>query len=933
MKEDVYTFVRSFISGKSKEKITELLIQESIETLLPLLKDMNDGNDLTLEDKEDLLWNIERFFTVQLSNSGTIIGDDTVERWFDEHKTEFDYHYWNAYKRFLAETASSIPESVIEANEKIIDGVLDYSGDPRKEGNWHRKGMVMGNVQSGKTLNYIGLINKAADIGYKVFILIGGHQNDLRKQTQQRIDEGFIGKTSKHLADAFKISKPYGVGKYRNYVDVDFLTSTLSDFSSGVANATGKSLRGNTPTIFVVKKNTVILENLLKWIKQHHNLDPENNIRLKSQLMFIDDEADYATPNSKKMRDEISKTPETIRKLLNLFERSTYVGYSATPFANIFMDPYVEDKWEGDNLFPSDFMVRVPTPENYVGQNYYFDAEHYGKGDPVVIIDAKEKPMLPLTGHKKTTLVEEMPDSLKESILAFIISCAIRNGRGHSKKHKTMMINITYINILQKEITWQVEQYKKEIEKAVRTFSNLKNYMDSDVMKSLKKVFEKRFDVPETFEDIRKHFEKATSKIKVIGVNAESGNNLDYSLYKENGLSAIVVGGHKLSRGLTLEGLSVTYFSRNSKNYDTLMQMCRWFGYRDGWRDVCKVYMPIESYDHYSFVSEAISDLYAELERMKELGRTPSEFGLKVKEHPGSLLITAKNRMENVVSETVKIGFEGQRVKRFRFKNDEKVNKRNLEITERFLSEIKQSSNHKKVRESIIFEDIEHNKIIDFIKGTDLPEDMIGNKALINHIKTMKDFNLKNFKVALYNQSSTRMPNWMKKDEFQEEASKAIREYSFLGEQIQTPMRSIFSNGKEIFGRKAELGNSGLDEGLFLSEESYSLLKKNGEKAPRVYISGNILDENGNEKIRDFPALIIYLFSISYRSGEGYCVPFNFPCVGLSLSFPIIEAQKGLGADELKKYFKESKESVSLNAVAQYHQLDLWDENEEDYYG
>ena len=250
-----------------------------------------------------------------------------------------------------------------------------------------------------------------------------------------------------------------------------------------------------------------------------------------------------------------------------------------------------------------------------------------------------------------------------------------------------------------------------------------------------------------------------------------------------------------------------------------------------------------------------------------------------------------------------------------------------------FLSEIKKSSNHKKVRESIIFEDIEHNQIIDFIKGTDLPEDMIGNKALINHIKTMKDFNFKNFKVALYNQSSTRMPNWMKKDEFQEEASKAIKEYSFLGEQIQTPMRSIFSNGKEIFGRKAELGNSGLDEGLFLSEESYSLLKKNGEKAPRVYISGNILDENGNEKIRDFPALIIYLFSISYRSGEGYCVPFNFPCVGLSLSFPIIEAQKGLGADELKKYFKESKESVSLNAVAQYHQLDLWDENEEDYYG
>ena len=142
-------------------------------------------------------------------------------------------------------------------------------------------------------------------------------------------------------------------------------------------------------------------------------------------------------------------------------------------------------------------------------------------------------------------------------------------------------------------------------------------------MQDLKNVFEKRFDVPESFDGIKEHFEKVVSKIKVFGVNAETGNNLDYSLYRENGLSAIVIGGHKLSRGLTLEGLSITYFARNSKAYDTLMQMCRWFGYRDGWKDVCKVYMPVESYDHYSFISGAINDLYLELERMRELGRTP----------------------------------------------------------------------------------------------------------------------------------------------------------------------------------------------------------------------------------------------------------------------------------------------------------------------
>ena len=419
------------------------------------------------------------------------------------------------------------------------------------------------------------------------------------------------------------------------------------------------------------------------------------------------------------------------------------------------MDPFVEDRWEGDNLFPSDFMQEYQHQKIMLVKNFYFEGDHYGKADPVVIIDDNES-MLPYSGHKKTTPVGDISESLKEAVLAFILSNAIRNDRGDSKKHKTMMVNITHLNALQQQITWQIEEYKKEIEKAIRTFSNLSNYMDSKVMQDLKNVFEKRFDVPESFDGIKEHFEKVVSKIKVFGVNAETGNNLDYSLYRENGLSAIVIGGHKLSRGLTLEGLSITYFARNSIAYDTLMQMCRWFGYRDGWKDVCKVYMPVESYDHYSFISGAINDLYLELERMRELGRTPSDFGLKVKEHPGALLVTARNRMENAVSDIIKIGFHGQRVMRFRFKNDAEVNKRNIKITEAFLSKVAKNESKKYVRKSRIIENVSHNSVIDLINELDLPEDRFGDKALINHIKSLKDFGLKDFKVALYNQESTR---------------------------------------------------------------------------------------------------------------------------------------------------------------------------------
>ena len=928
MKQEIYNAVRAYIKAipKKDDAVPAEIYEKSIEALAPILKDMNDGVELSENDKSDLLWDLESFFITKLHHDGTFLGNPEVQLWFDEHKTDFNYNYWNAYKDFLAESSSNIPQSVIDANEKIIDGVLDYSGDPRKEGNWHRKGMVMGNVQSGKTLNYIGLINKAADVGYKTFILIGGHMNDLRKQTQERIDEGFIGKASKHLRDSFGNDIDVGVGLLRHEADVNYLTSTESDFNSRVASATGITLRSDTPTIFVIKKNTKILENLYKWIKENHSLDPENNKRLKSQLMFIDDEADYATPNSKASRDDISKTPEMIRKLINLFERSTYVGYSATPFANIFMDPFIEDRWEGDNLFPSDFMVRVPTPENYAGQNFYFEGEHYGKADPVIIIDDNES-MLPYSGHKKSTPVGEISKSLKESILAFIISNSIRNERGHGKKHKTMMVNITHLNALQQQITWQIEEYKKEIEKAVRTFSNLSNYMDSQVMQDLKDVFEKRFDVPETFADIKNHFERVTTKIKVFGVNAETGNNLDYSLYKENGLSAIVIGGHKLSRGLTLEGLSITYFARNSKAYDTLMQMCRWFGYRDGWKDVCKVYMPIESYDHYNFISGAINDLYLELERMKELKRTPSDFGLKVKEHPGALLVTARNRMENAVSDIVKIGFHGQRIMRFRFKNEADVNLKNLKIAERFLSEISQDSEKNYVRKSLIIDNVEHDSVIDLINNLDLPEDRFGNKALINHIKSLKDYGLENFKVALFNQESTRKPNWMNKDEFKEEASKAINQYDFFGESINTPMRAIELRGEEICGKSSELGNSGLDEGLFLNERSFTELRDRKEKAPRAFISGSVFDENDEEIVRNFPGLIIYLFSVSYKTSDAYCVPFDFPCLGLSLSFPILEAHKDLSSQELKELNEESKTAYKTNAV--YQQMEMFIDEEE----
>ena len=224
--------------------------------------------------------------------------------------------------------------------------------------------------------------------------------------------------------------------------------------------------------------------------------------------------------------------------------------------------------------------------------------------------------------------------------------------------------------------------------------------------------------------------------------------------------------------------------------------------------------------------------------------------------------------------------------------------------------------------------DKDHSEIflVDLINELDLPEDRFGDKALINHIKSLKDFGLKDFKVALYNQESTRKPSWMNKTEFAEEASKAIQEYEFFGENINTPMRAIKTNGKEIFGAKSELGNSGLDEGLFLTEQSYQQLKDDKQKAPRAFISGKVLDDEKGEITRDFPALIIYLFSVSYSTGDNYCVPFDFPCLGLSISFPILEAHKDLSSQKLKELNEESKTAYAINAVYQKQMEMFFDE-------
>ena len=923
--------VRSEILRRVKQD--QLVSLELVESTIDVLNNALAWN-LTEDEITHIAFQIESTMNIGIDNRAIILGNskNDVKRWFDGSKTEFNWIYWKAYERLLQESGRSI--EVLNENEKIIDSILDLSGDPRISEPWKRAGLVMGNVQSGKTQNYLGLINKAMDCGYKIIILLGGHQNELRKQTQLRVDEGVIGAESSHLVQGYQ-HIPIGVGEWRPE-RVSTMTTTESDFNRTTANNLRINLHDlNVPIVFTIKKLTPILKNLFEWIEEFHSLDAENGKKLDLPMLLIDDEADYASINTRAHRDEITATNKYIRKLRGLFNRSTYVAYTATPFANIFIDPESSDEMINDeNLFPKDFMIKIPVPDNYLGQNFYFENnDEGGVREPIVLINDHEE-MLPLK-HNTKSVVGPLSESLKDAIRAFIISSAIRNIRGDENKHKTMIVNITHLNVHQRELTFMIENYLRELTNLIssNTAFSIEKALNNSGISQIKSTFEMKFNVPETFEEVYKQLYAASAKVKVFGINNSSAQVLDYSLY-DLGLSAIVIGGHKLSRGLTLEGLNISYFSRNSKAYDTLMQMCRWFGYRPNYGDLCKVYLPVESNEWYSFISEAFNDLFNKLERMSLQGRTPSDFGLKVRAHPGALQVTANHKKETAEATVLKIDLWGQRQRRFRFFNDDKVNTENFYTAESFVKKLQEvNSNNVSIDEnspSIVIKDVPHKVIIKFLEKMQLQEDDLGDAPLLNHISFMEENELPNFKVIVFNQSSGRAFLWSKHKKFNGIAKNRTSE--FAGHSINLANRTVKSDGKLFYPPRAELGSSG-DESLGLSNEAVKKMKE--ETSSRSLGHFDYI----RSKSRDYPLLIIYLFNLA--AAEPYekftskdyesidvSLPFKDPTIGLSISFPILENQKNMNRKDIGAMNRESMQLVETNKV--FRQMEMFTTPEDD---
>jgi len=581
--------VISLLSSLDPECIDKTIIEKKVR-LVSAIQGIASEVDI-----QDIIKKLEERFDIRMT-LGTLFASEDYRPWLDEMRGEIEWYYWSRYKRLLAK--KGFPPLVINTIHEDTDRILNPLENPKKNTSWLRKGLVVGHVQSGKTANYTGLICKAADAGYRLIIVLAGISNSLRNQTQERIDEGFVGIETAKLGDNLPLQRILkGVGELNSDRLPNSFTTRYRDFDRTFAQTRGTIANSNHPFILVIKKNVNSFNNLIAWLKN-------NNLNLAQYpFLLVDDEADHASINTNKPELDPTTINKKINELLSLFAKSTYVGYTATPFANVFIDPGPHD------IFPEDFIYSLNTPDNYVGSEEIFGSD--SSQDIVRETDDYED-YLPLR-HKKNLNPSVIPPSLKEAIIVFILACVGRVLRGQTDKNNSMLINISVFKKVHHPVKLLVREYLDGLREAIQNHFALTEYeaLKNPLLKQIKDVWSKEFSNLEfDWKDFQPLLKATANRISVIEINSSSTDSLSYeSEQYPNGRNVIAIGGYSLSRGLTLEGLTVSYILRNTQMYDTLMQMGRWFGYRDGYADLCRVYMHPEAVSWYSHISSVTEEL------------------------------------------------------------------------------------------------------------------------------------------------------------------------------------------------------------------------------------------------------------------------------------------------------------------------------------
>ncbi|HWQ21297.1 MAG TPA: Z1 domain-containing protein [Clostridia bacterium] len=637
--------------------------------------------------------------------------------WLPGRRSGINWYYWKSYRTYLEDTGAMAPASLDNMDE-LTGEILNEMGDPSESGDWDRRGMVVGEVQSGKTANYIGLIDKALDAGYKFIIILAGTQDDLRSQTQQRVDLGVLGVDSCQ-GGAEMGAANIGVGLRRplgrEHVSVYPMTDAKLDGDFNQKKFTNVVI-GGAPLLLVVKKNGHILKRIHRWVlsQTKKQSDAGGGVIHGVPLLLVDDEADSASINTKPLaigkgesaQEENDPTVinRSIRQILNSFGQRSYVGYTATPFANIFIypgDDAGDRRKYGDDLFPRHFIFNLPTPSNYVGPSELFGLADsrmsikHPEGLPLVKYVTDSEAYIPVP-HKKDLVVEALPPSLVEAIAAFVLVGAVRRVRGQSSRHNSMLIHVTHYVKVQAEVAALVKAETARLRRTLEfgtgkpyeeLLNKLKAMYRSDLQPTARAVADcvaQALPALPSWERVQEELYAAAAKIDVRTVNGEAKDALDYDLYDDTGLSVIVIGGNKLSRGLTLRDLSVSYYLRSTTMYDTLLQMGRWFGYKDGFLDLCRIYTTREIAAFYQWIAGADLELRDEFTAMAEQNATPEEYGLMVRKHPTTLQVTAAGKMR--AARETQVSYAGTLVETFSFRKQAEEQEANFHLIESWIA-------------------------------------------------------------------------------------------------------------------------------------------------------------------------------------------------------------------------------------------------------
>ncbi|MFJ4485893.1 Z1 domain-containing protein [Streptomyces longwoodensis] len=565
-----------------------------------------------------------------------------------------------------------------------------------KERSFSTRGLVVGYVQSGKTTNFTSVMAKAADRGYKLFIVLAGIHNGLRRQTQARLVQQLVEPNPSLWLQ---------------------LTGTDKDFTPQENPAAYFGKSNKTRVLCVVKKNATVLRKLARW------LDKASDYLKECPALIIDDEADQATVATKSINP-------LILSIMSSLPRSAYVGYTASPFANLLIDPSAED------LYPRDFVVNLPKPAGHFGTEvlfgrYALDGENQEDVDDgydmIRSVPIDDVPCVrPETKADVEGFEPVITETLRRAIEYFWLVTAARRVRGTGNPHSTMLIHTSVNTAVHNSFKRPLEHLREKTatslaEEAV--LARLRHLWDEETARVAAEEFGET-KVP--FDDLLTELPGVLRTCRVIMDNSSSEDRLDY----ENGpVVAIAVGGNTLSRGLTLEGLSVSYFVRAVSAYDTLLQMGRWFGFRHGYADLPRIWMTDELAEWFRHLATVETEMRRDIDIYMTEAETPLTFAVRLRTHP-ALRVTAAAKMRSAV--TAASSYGGRRVQTHYFHTDADWLRRNIAAAEDLVAESVATAVRVEERPAdgrYVFRDVPYDVVTRFLASYEFHEKSPENDA------------------------------------------------------------------------------------------------------------------------------------------------------------------------------------------------------------